>query len=395
MLGSVVAIGTALPVWNYLSSLFVVPMTTEFGWSRGAMASASASAFFGSLAAPVVGKIADLFGARRVLTVGLIGYAAMIAALALQPGSLSAYTVIIMFHTMIGIGCGGAVFSRAVAGWFEYSRGLALGMTMTGVPIAAALITPALQWIIAAHGWRAGLFMLSGLAALVGAPMVLALIRERPAVDPAGEPVAIAGATGKDWSQIVRSPGFWLLALALLPINAAGVGILSAMVPILTDGGLTTPVAARLVSAFAIAVIVSRLGAGWLVDRFPAHIVAAAVAATPAIGCAMLLDFGGQLWRAALALAFIGVQQGAEIDLVGYLVARLFGMKNYASAYGVCVVFLGLSGAFGAAWFGRTFDAHHSYRMALGLAIPCYLAGGGMLLALRLAMCRRGAVAAQ
>ena len=174
-----------------------------------------------------------------------------------------------------------------------------------------------------------------------------------------------------------------VLGLSLIPINAAGTGIMSAMMPMLTDTGISAPAAATLVSLFAVAVIVSRLTTGLLIDRFPPQYVAAGVAAVPALGCALIFSgSGGNPWVAAIALVLIGVQQGAEIDLVGYLVARLFGMKNYASVYGVCVVFLGLSGAFGVAWFGQSFDAQGSYAGALLISIPCYLLGAALLFAL-------------
>jgi len=392
VLGAAIALGTALPVWNYVSSLFVAPMTETFGWTRGQLASASASAFLGSLAAPLVGKIADVMGARRILIVGLLGYACALLALAFQPGTLGAYTVIIMLHTMIGIACGGAVFSRAVAGWFNRSRGLALGLTMTGVPLAAALTTPALHFVISGWGWQAGFMFLAALSLCIGIPCVLLLVREHAHVQLAdggeGLPPRQDGAS---WPQILRSKGFWLLAIALLPINAAGTGIMSAMAPILTDAGISPLMAAALVSIFAVSVIFARLGGGWLVDHFPPHLVAGSVAAVPALGCALLFFSHGSVPLATLALLLIGVQQGAEIDLVGYLLARLFGMRNYASAYGVCVVFLGLSGAFGVAWFGRSFDAHGSYDLALALSVPCYLAGAALLYAMRSAISRSDA----
>ena len=260
---------------------------------------------------------------------------------------------------------------------------------MTGAPLGAALASPLLQWTIAAHGWRNGFILLASLAAGVGLPLVLLLIRENPQKlsSPDGGQVSLTRA-GADWSEIARSRSFWILACALLPITAAGTGLMSAMVPILSDGGMPTATAAALVSGFAIAVIVSRLSAGWLVDRLPPHLVAAAVAAIPAAGCLLLLYADGSVAVALIALALIGVQQGAEIDLVGYLLARLFGMKNFASAYGVCVVFLGLSGAAGIAFFGRAFDWWHSYTLPIGLAIPAYLLGAGLFLALGTALRR-------
>lgn len=384
VMGAALALGTALPVWNYVSSLFVAPMTAEFGWTRGQLASASASAFLGSLAAPLIGKLADAVGSRPVLMGGLIGYASAFVALAYQPGTLAAYTVIIMLHTMIGIACGGAIFSRAVAGWFDRSRGLALGLTMTGVPLAAALVTPALSYIIASYGWQNGFLFLASLSLFLGLPAVILTVKDRHRKARAEhEQVDPAPVQGADWRQIMKSRGFWLLALSLIPINAAGTGIMSAMMPMLTDSGISPARAATLVSLFAISVIIARLATGWLIDRLPSYAVAGVVASIPAAGCVLLVLYEGNYMFAAVALILIGVQQGAEIDLVGYLVAKLFGLRNYASVYGVCVVFLGLSGAFGVAWFGQSFDAHASYRVALAISVPCYLVGAALLLALR------------
>ena len=384
VMGAALALGTALPVWNYVSSLFVAPRTAEFGWTRGQLASASASAFLGSLAAPLIGKLADAVGSRPVLLGGLAGYAAAFVALAYQPGTLAAYTVIIMLHTMIGIACGGAIFSRAVAGWFNRNRGLALGLTMTGVPLAAALITPALSHIITSYGWQNGFLFLASLSLLLGLPAVIVAVKDRHRSSPGKTDQADrTRVEGADWYQIVRSRGFWLLALSLVPINAAGTGIMSAMMPMLTDAGIGPARAATLVSLFAISVIVARLATGWLIDRLPSYAVAGIVASIPAAGCTLLVMYEGNYLFAAIALILIGVQQGAEIDLVGYLVAKLFGLRNYASVYGVCVVFLGLSGALGVAWFGQSFDANASYRVALALSVPCYLIGAALLLALR------------
>ncbi len=373
--GAGLGLGVALPAWNYYASLFVVPLTREFGWTRGEMASASAFSLIGAFSAPLVGRLADRFGVRPVLVAGLIAYAAVLAAFAGQSGSLSAYALLIIAHTGVGLAAGGAIFCRAVAGWFTAARGLALGLTMTGVPIAAALITPTLQAVIDGSGWRMGYLFLAVLAVAIGIPSVLACVRERV--------VVAADAGDSEWGQIMRSPRFWLLLASLIPVNTAGTGIMSQMAPLLTDGGLASAQAAWLLSIFAGAVIVSRLAAGWAIDRFPAHIVAAIVTGTPALGCLVFLWTGGHFEMAALALVLIGVQQGAEIDLVGYLLARMFGLRHYATAYGACVLALGLSGAAGVYLFGALYDGEGSYRLALMLSATGYALGAAMLFALR------------
>lgn len=377
--GAALGLGVALPAWNYYSSLFVVPLTQEFGWTRGELARASALSLIGAFAAPWIGKFADRLGARPVLVFGLAAYAAVLMGFAAQPGSLPVYAALIVLHTGLGLAAGGAIFCRAVAGWFGAARGLALGITMSGVPLAAAIITPALQAVIAEAGWRTGYLFLAGLALCVGIPATLMLVRERPVrAEDAAQP------NGSDWSAILRAPRFWLLFLSLIPVNTAGTGIMSQMAPLLTDAGQTASGAALLLSIFAGAVIVARLAAGWTIDRFSPHIVAAVVTGTPALGCVVLLLGPPSFGVAALALMLVAVQQGAEIDLVGYLIARLFGMRHYATAYGACVLALGLSGAAGVLMFGQLHDWHGGYGAALWMSAIGYAVGALLLYALRL-----------
>jgi hypothetical protein len=77
---------------------------------------------------------------------------------------------------------------------------------------------------------------------------------------------------------------------------------------------------------------------GILLDRFSVRGVAGLTFFGQAIGILLLL--GGLRW--ALPAAFLlGVAQGAEIDLLGFVVARRFGQRGYARVFGAC---FGISG---------------------------------------------------
>ena len=52
-------------------TIFVIPMTDQFGWSRAEISGAtSIGAILGAVLAPLVGKIVDRLGSRVVLVVG-------------------------------------------------------------------------------------------------------------------------------------------------------------------------------------------------------------------------------------------------------------------------------------------------------------------------------------
>jgi nitrate/nitrite transporter NarK len=73
--------------------------------------------------------------------------------------------------------------------------------------------------------------------------------------------------------------------------------------------------------------------AGFLMDRMFAPYVAAVITIFPAIGVAMLA-LGADGTRAMLAVMFLGLAAGAELDVIAVLVTRYFGTKAYAENYG-------------------------------------------------------------
>jgi len=58
-------------LYFFVSSLFVIPLSEAFDWSRGTIASAAAIGALGTFSAPLIGKLTDRFGARRVACISL------------------------------------------------------------------------------------------------------------------------------------------------------------------------------------------------------------------------------------------------------------------------------------------------------------------------------------
>jgi MFS family permease len=82
-----------------------------------------------------------------------------------------------------------------------------------------------------------------------------------------------------------------------------------------------------------LALIIGRAFAGFLMDRYFAPYVAAAILVFPMIGVALLAN--GATGTAALAAAAcLGLAAGAELDVIAYLVAKYFGTVSYARVYG-------------------------------------------------------------
>ena len=79
-------------------TIFVVPMSEEFGWGRAEIAGATTlGALLGASLAPFVGRLVDRFGSRVILVVGgsIIG----LACIYLSVRKLGVGTVAAMSHT--------------------------------------------------------------------------------------------------------------------------------------------------------------------------------------------------------------------------------------------------------------------------------------------------------
>ena len=103
-------------------------------------------------------------------------------------------------------------------------------------------------------------------------------------------------------------------------------------VPILLDVGFATNAAVKIAGVIGIAVVLGRLLVGFAVDRIFAPRVAIAILLACVSGVLALAFLGSVV---AVPAAFvIGFSVGAEVDLIGYLVARYFGLHAYGQIYG-------------------------------------------------------------
>ncbi|NOT41016.1 MAG: MFS transporter [Alphaproteobacteria bacterium] len=391
VLGAGIGMGTGVALYLLLASLFITRVTSEFGWSRGDLALAGAGSFLvAALALGFIGRFLDRFGFRAVVLVCVPALCIVYFGLTQVNGSFPFYVTLLLVGGIFGGGTGAMVYTRPVIAAFDKSRGLALGVAASGTSIASMIVAPILAAVIAAYGWRAGAYGLIAVTAFVGLPLALWLIgsakeaRATAADDLAGDE-GVPTTLSVTLAEAIRGPAFWLIMAALVAVNIPGSGVVGQLAPMITDKGLSETQAGLAMSIYAIGLLSARLATGFALDRFPAPNVAAIATGVPAIGALLLLVPDPNFAIAAFAVLLIGMQQGAEIDLLAFFVSRNFGTKNYGSIYGAIAMAGALASAGGVVLFGKVHDITKSYDAALMIGAVAFVVGASAFFTLRYA----------
>jgi MFS family permease len=381
VLGTFIAMGLGYGGWSFTQSQFVQPLQTAFGWSRGQIAVAFQMALFAGLVAPLFGRLIDRVGVRPVLCTCLVLVGASYLLIAHSGGNYPLFVAAYALLVFAGMGTTGVAFTRAVAGWFTTSRGTALAVSRIGYSLAGAFMPVLAYHVIKTHGWQAGYYLLAAVALLVALPISWLLVRDRREaveLNDKGKPISVLNPAL--WLALISDRRVLLVCAAAALTYGPCVGILSQLQPMLTDKGLPAGVAAQYSALLAISVVVGTLTTGLLVDRIWAPAVGCAFTLLPVVGIALLLPGTPTLVMAGVGLVLIGLAQGAEIDVIAFIIARYFGMTSFAAIYGLSTLFIAAFAGLGGIAFGFAFDHFKSYNQALiGAAVLFLLAAAAYL----------------
>jgi MFS family permease len=366
-------LGPPLLVFSF--SVFFKSLVADFHASRAAVSFAfSLSNIVGALWLPATGAFIDRYGAKRVILVSIFLYGLILCS-TLWAGS--ALWQLYLLFTLLGIamssGAAPVPYGVVISHWFNRHRGLALALSMMGIGIGSIVVPILSQRLITVVGWRETFAIFGGAVLLLPLPILATLLlndpkekhllpdgdRESPIVHPP-QP----NEQGLSWHEIWHSSTFWIM-IAIFSLTGASVhGAVLHMSAIFTDRGVSLERAAIATSLVGAAVIVGRLGSGFLLDHIFAPRVAMLFYGATTVGIAILC--GAHLGSVALFASFlVGLGMGAEVESMGYMVSRYFGLRVFGTAYGYTFAAFMISGSAGVLLMGLGYDRFHSYTVPL------------------------------
>lgn len=360
-----------------ITGVFLIPLVSQFGWSRTqvsslAMMVALTSAAFG----PVVGWLLDTIDTRKVVSGGV----GMTAAALLLAGRANSFGTIAAAHIMMGLGMAlGAMIPAAfiISNWFDASRGIALGIAMAGMSLGGSVLASVVSYLIAGHGWRWSYSVLAGPLLALVLPLVLLTIRTHPTRTGTVAASRQVDAEGLTTGEALLSRSFWLLSFVYFSyLSAVNIGVVH-MVPYLI--GLRFG-AQRAVLVFSIALFCSTLAKpvmGALADRLSARVALALAVISLSCGFLLLTQAAHRLAIWPLVVLY-GIGVGAPVALVPMMAVESFGLRHFGALSGLIGVFGMVGSATGPMVAGRIFDR-------TGLYLPAFLSYAVLLIAAAIA----------
>ncbi len=347
-------------------TVFVVPMSEQFGWTRAQVAGAvSLGGALAVVAAPLVGPVLDRYGAGMVVGIssGIAGLCAV---------ALGAVNQIWLFYLVYVPGR--ATFasplelgtSVAVSNWFIRRRPFALALNHVSQGSGLAVMPLVAQVIIGAWSWETAWYALGIWTVAVGVVPAMLLMARRPedlglepdggTRDLASGQSAAAGRRPRNAAdeinftprQAMQTRAFWLMILFAFSGFIVQAGVSLHQVPHFVDQGVPPSVAVWTASTFAISQAPASIFWSALSQRFAARLVMPASGLVVA-GGAIVTAFASGIAVGVLGAFILGFGVGGL-----HIIARLIWADYFGRLHMGAIRSWGLAAQVGGQALGPT-----------------------------------------
>jgi len=361
----------------YIFGIFLVPLTVEFNWERGALSGAfSMFVLMSGLSSILSGRLSDKYGPRILITLTgiLIGIGLLLLS---QINSLwQAYLIWGLFMG-IGSGCCWTPITSTIARWFAKKRGIAIGITLAGFGLGGVITPPSAQWLISTYDWRQSYLILGLITLIIIIPLAQFMKHspQRVGLKPYGEEEitkdkSSLSPTEGDISitQAIKTSRFWVWGLILLCFFFYLQVISVHIVPHAIDIGVLPIIAVSIVSIIAGCSVIGQLSAGFISDRIGGRLLLIACIFLAALALLWLL-FAKEIWMLYVFAAVLGLASGGIILLEIVVTSELFGLSSLGMILGSLFILATIGSTLGPPLAGSIFDITGSYNLAFLICV--------------------------
>lgn len=350
-------------------SLFLPPIEADFNWSRATVTLPYTVAMIAwGLSAPLAGKLADDYGARRVILGGIVLMAAGFLGMGVAQ---NLWQLSLFFGLMVGFAMGACTLSTVsllVSQHFDSrSRGLAVSAVQTASPLNPIVFAPLLFVLVQAFGWRVAALTTSGLLLAIAFPLAWLGARD-PNRSHGGSRDRVSW---RGCIPYLLNRPMIVLFLARFSCGFAFFQI-AHLVALTLSKGFGVAAGATAVTVFGASAVASALLFGWLSDRYGrARILGLSYFVRGLGTLAFAFSIPSELWFYLLVAVAIGPTFGT-VAVNNVMFYEAVGPKLAGVVLGLSFVVHQAGSASGPLLGGIIYDLTQSYdgfTLAMGLIL--------------------------
>jgi len=304
----------------------------------------------GSLFCLGFGRLQDQLGSRVVLTT----LALLLGAVVLAMSATTSVTMLLVLLTLTrGFGQSAlSITSLTMVGqWFNRGLNLAMGAYSILVSVGFMAMFPVIGGAVQQHGWRTPWALIGWVLVLGLAPMGWLLVRRGPqslGLKLESEPVAAQTKPSDDftWIEALRTPAFWVFALASSSYNlvASGIGLFNES--ILAERGFEAGIYHRSLVITALTSLGGNFLGGWLAEKWSVNRLMALAMGLLA-GALLGIPWLRAVWQVHIFAVVMGVAGGFVIVIFFSFWARTYGRAQLGRIQGTAQMLTVLASALG------------------------------------------------
>ncbi|MBK49441.1 MAG: hypothetical protein CL768_00160 [Chloroflexi bacterium] len=343
-------------------SVFLKPLSLEFGWSRGQTSLGyTVISFSSALFGVFWGYIADKYGTRWFGIVAAIMMSLSLFLLSKQSNIYHFYGFYFLFGAFGNAMVTSPLFAN-VGFWFRKNPGLALGITAAGGAVGQGLIPYFSGIIIETEGWQSAYYSMAIIYLLIAIPAAL-FIRESPWREKARTAIE---QEPRDFPLTEKEAITWLCSAVIFCCICMSIPIVH-LVPLLTDADFSIEFATSVLMVLMFCGAFGRILGGKLGDMIgalPAYILMSLGQTISVIWFPYLSEpISLYLLAAFFGFTYSGVMSSILVCTRMMVSAKFAGRANSLGSF-FGWLGMGLGGFFGGYFFDLFGDYFWSFTFA-------------------------------